>query len=85
MTFESVVVAVLELAAVYAAAGALFAAWFVSGGVARVDVQARGAGWGFRVLIFPGVVALWPLFVSRLARGVAEPPLERNPHRSGSL
>jgi hypothetical protein len=81
MTFEIFIVGVLRVVAMYAEFGALFGLWFVSGGVARVDAQAQGAGWGFRALIFPGVVALWPLFVSRLAHGITEPPLERNPHR----
>jgi len=81
MTFEAVVVALLRTAAIYLACGALFALWFVTTGIARVDAQTKGAGWGFRALIFPGTVALWPMFVSRIVRGLTEPPLERNPHR----
>ena len=65
----------------YSAAGLLFAAAFVFRGVQRIDSEAQGAGVGFRVLIIPGVVALWPLFVSRWLRQVTEPPLEKNSHR----
>jgi len=41
----------------------VFALAFVSVGVQRVDVEARGAGLGFRALIFPGVVALWSVWL----------------------
>lgn len=65
----------------YAALGLLFAVAFVMVGVERVDTTAQGAGLGFRLLILPGVAALWPLLVWRWARGVSEPPVERNAHR----
>lgn len=45
----------------YGAAGAVFAAVFLWKGVAKVDAGARGAGVGFRLLIAPGCVALWPV------------------------
>jgi len=44
----------------YAAVGVLFAIAFVIKGVKRVDQGAAGTGWGFRLLILPGSVALWP-------------------------
>ena len=34
-----------------------------------------------RLLILPGVAALWPLFAWRWLAGVSE-PIERNPHRT---
>ena len=42
-------------------------AFFVDG-VPRIDPAARGTGWGFRLLVFPGVVALWPLLAVRWMR-----------------
>jgi hypothetical protein len=65
----------------YVTAGTLFALLFVTVGVKRVDEQAKGTGWGFRLLIFPGCVAFWALLLSRWVSGRAEPPQERNPHR----
>jgi len=65
----------------YSLAGLLFAALFVFTGVQRIDSEARGTGVGFRILIAPGVVALWPLFVSRWLRQITEPPVETNSHR----
>lgn len=53
----------------YAAAGVVFAIAFVARGVSRIDDQAKGAGIGFRLLIFPGVAALWPLLLNRWIRG----------------
>jgi hypothetical protein len=41
---------------------------FVLRGVDRVDPAARGASIGFRLLILPGTVALWPLMVTRWMR-----------------
>jgi hypothetical protein len=79
--FETFVKAFVNTLTVYAAAGFAFALPFVFWGVQRLDSEAQGAGIGFRLLITPGVAALWPLFLGRLIRGVPEPPVERNPHR----
>ena len=49
----------------YVLAGVLFAVPFVFLGVGKIDPRASGAGAGFRVLIFPGVVVLWPLVLRR--------------------
>ncbi len=40
---------------IYALLGLLFAVAFVAVGVTRVDAAAQGTGWGFRLLILPGV------------------------------
>jgi hypothetical protein len=53
---------------VYAAVGALFALAFVMVGVERVDGGARGAGFLFRVLIFPAAAALWPVMLVKWIR-----------------
>jgi len=52
----------------YAAMGALFATAFVGRGVSRMDGQAAGAGLGFRLIILPGVAALWPVLLHRWIR-----------------
>jgi hypothetical protein len=69
----------LLAAAVYAGAGAVFAVAFVLTGAARLDEAARGATWGFRLVIVPGAVALWPWLAWRWARGGVRE--EHNPHR----
>ena len=65
---------------VYLGLGLVFAVPFVLRGVERIDPSARGASWGFRVLVLPGSVALWPLLLRRWASG-REVPEERSPHR----
>jgi hypothetical protein len=72
-----VVVGFFEL---YALAGVAFALLFLPRGVVRVDPRMAGAPNALRLLILPGVAALWPVFVRRWIGGAPE-PVERNPHR----
>jgi hypothetical protein len=65
----------------YALAGVVFALAFLSGPVARLDAGVAAAPKTLRLLLLPGVAALWPLFASRWIRG-AKPPIERNSHRA---
>jgi hypothetical protein len=56
---------IVALAGAYVAAGALFAAAFLTWGVSRIDPAARQGTPGFRLIILPGVVALWPFLLFR--------------------
>lgn len=67
-------------AGVYAAVGALFALAFVARGARRIDPSAVKGSLGFKIAIFPGVVALWPILARRWLAG-GPPPEERNAHR----
>lgn len=69
------------LAGIYVALGVVFALAFVTKGVGAIDPVAKEGTIGFRLLIFPGAVALWPLLAKRWYRGVTEPPAEETPHR----
>lgn len=80
MVFAEILVAA---AGAHLAAGLAFALAFVTVGVQRVDPAARGAPWGFRLLILPGAVALWPLLLVRWLRA-GPPPEERNAHRDAA-
>lgn len=51
---------VLQVVAAYLVLGVAVAVPFLILGVGRVDPAAKGAPLAFRVLVFPGVVALWP-------------------------
>ena len=73
--------AVVAAFEVYALAGVGFALIFLPRAVARLDPRVAGAPRTLRVLILPGVVALWPLFARRWITGAHE-PVERNPHRA---
>ena len=77
---ESIARGFLWLLAGYAGIGLVFAVAFAAAGVPRIDPNARGASFGFRVVIVPGATALWPVLLRRWLRGDREPPLERNAH-----
>jgi hypothetical protein len=65
----------------YATAGLAFALIFLPRGVVRVDPRVGGTPVTLRLVILPGIVALWPLFAWRWIAGAHE-PIERNPHRA---
>lgn len=71
-----VVSSVIWIAGLYLAVGVFFALYFVWRGVNRVDPSAREGGVGFRLLILPGTVALWPLMVARLRAGGPPPAID---------
>jgi len=81
MSAETLATWLVLAAGVYAAAGLVFALAFVARGVERVDPAAPGATLGFRLIVLPGVVALWPLLARRWWRGATAPPVEDNAHR----
>jgi hypothetical protein len=53
----------------YAVIGVLFAIAFVTAVISHLDPVAKGSGIGFRLIILPGVAALWPLLLARLLKG----------------
>jgi len=77
---ETVTILIVYMLRVYGALGVAFSIAFVTVGVKRIDSQAIGSSIGFRLLIFSGSVAFWPLLLRRWISGKGEPPEERNPH-----
>ncbi len=69
---------------IYLLLGVLFAVWFAISGITKLDDSAKETGFGFRLIIFFGAVALWILLVWRLAKGEKR-PIENNAHRQKSL
>ncbi len=55
----------LLLGLVYLLAGFVFAVFFLMKGINKVDTAAHGSGWGFRLIIIPGTIALWPLLLNK--------------------
>src|SRR5437867_13015864 len=68
----------LIAAGIYLLCGLVFAIPFVLVGVAKVDPHAAHGSWGFRVLIIPGTMFLWPLLALRLLKGSHAPPEEQH-------
>jgi hypothetical protein len=69
------------LCAIYLLVGLVFAIPFVLIGVGKVDSHAAHGTWGFRLLILPGAIFLWPLLAHRWFGKTQNPPEERNAHR----
>lgn len=67
-----VVFVMLCIVGFYIAIGVLFAAAFVTVGVSRIDAAAHGSPIAFRLIIAPGVVALWPYLAYRWLRAGVE-------------
>jgi len=63
----------LAVLAVYLVIGALFAAVIAVKGLPRIDAGARGMPWSARLLILPGLVALWPLMLLKCLTQKAPP------------
>lgn len=63
------VTAILDGVALYAVAGVVFALVFLLLGLTRIDHGAKGAGLGFRLMILPGLIVLWPLMLVRWLAG----------------
>lgn len=64
----------LVIGSAYLGLGAVFAVCFVLIGVSRIDPVASGAPVSFRLLLFPGAAALWPLLLARWLRRAPPPP-----------
>ena len=63
--------------------GILFSLYFSFVGVKKFDDAAKTAGIGFRLIIFFGVVALWPILAFRFLRKTPV-PTETNSHRAAA-
>ena len=59
----------IDALAAYGFVGTVFAVVFITVGIHRVDPVAEHAPLGFRLIVLPGVAALWPLLLTRWLRG----------------
>ena len=72
---------ILSLFGAYLLLGLVVGVWLAFWGVNRLDPTAKSGTLGFRLLILPGLLVFWPLFVLRLFKGQKTPPVESNAHR----
>lgn len=68
LMLQFVVETALGIAALYLLAGVAAAAYLHSGGLRRIDPAVEGAGWFFKSLVTPGLIALWPVMLRKLRR-----------------
>lgn len=54
--------------AIYFGLGLVFAIWLVAVGVYRIDPMTRHTSIGFRLLILPASMLLWPLLAKKVLR-----------------
>ena len=73
----------VNILGIYLGVGLVFAILFVWKGAGKIDPSAKEGTIGFRLLILPGVAALWPILARRWLHG-ERPPEEHNPHRAAA-
>jgi len=56
---------ILIVVALYLVTGIFFAIVFLIKGIDKIDTTAHGSGWGFRIIILPGTIVLWPLLLNK--------------------
>lgn len=75
---------IVGLVGVYLGIGVVFAVSFLVKGVGKIDPAAAEGTVGFKIIIFPGVMALWPFLARRWMTGATTPPEEKSPHRTAA-
>jgi hypothetical protein len=63
--YERLAILFVDALYLYGAFDLVFAVAFVTIGVKRLDPQAKCSTMAFRVLLFPGSMAFWPLLLRR--------------------
>lgn len=63
---EPIVFILVKIAGAYLAVGLVVAVLFFTRWLKTLDPAAVGGSWGFRVLVTPGVVALWPVILMKV-------------------
>ena len=53
---------------IYLIAGLLFSVFFYTKGAKKIDEGTIGTPWHFKLIIFPGVVLLWPALLNKLIK-----------------
>ena len=68
----TIVITLLLAAVIYLSLGLVFSIAFVFKGVDKIDEGAKNAGWGFRIIILPGVVILWPVMLRKCMSSIKQ-------------
>ena len=62
---ENIITIIVNVIGIYLALGVVFSLVFLWKGLDKVDGNVKGAGWFFKVLIFPGMIIFWVLFFKK--------------------
>lgn len=69
---EKIVIAFLLLLVAYGAIGFVFAIAFLLRGAQRIDEGVRGTSIGFRLILLPGTILLWPVLFGKWMKAIKE-------------
>jgi len=61
---------ILLLALLYLVVGALFTPFFIAHGLHKIDEGTQGASLGFKIIIIPGCIMLWPVLLVKWRKKV---------------
>jgi hypothetical protein len=50
----------------------LFTFFFIARGLEKVDEDTKGSTWGFKVIIIPGCILLWPFLLQKWLKASKE-------------
>lgn len=62
---QIIVTIILIAGAVYLSGGALFTVIFLLRGLNKVDERTHGSTAGFKIIIIPGCIVLWPVLLGK--------------------
>ena len=65
MTAETIAGIFGTILFMYLCCGIVFSIAFLVKGINKVDETTHGSTWGFKIIIIPGVIALWPLLLQK--------------------
>lgn len=72
-----IAVIIVWLAFIYIIAGAVFAVAFLLRGIYVIDETAKGGSIGFKLIILPGVIVLWPVLLRQWKKVLKTKPHEQ--------
>lgn len=62
---EEVVSTLLLVVGIYLGAGFIFILMFIKSGLRKIDEGAIDTSWKFKLLIIPGLLVFWPIFLKK--------------------
>ncbi len=68
--FQALVTVFFILLLVYLICGVVFTFFFLARGLQKVDEDVPGSSWGFRIIIIPGCIVLWPVLMRKWIHAV---------------
>ncbi len=76
--------AVLIIVLIYLLLGVLFVIPFLMKGLTKVDEGAHGGTIGFKIIIIPGVIVLWPVLLKKWMKNLkhGDTKAQRNTERT---